>query len=535
MATFESYANSAQTTLNGSINASVTSITVSGASGFPSSGQYRILIDSEIMLVTGGLGTTTWTVARSQENTIAQTHNNSATVTHVLTAASLLTKDYLDIRAFGGVGDGTTDNTAAFNAALAAAATTGATIFFPASANPYNFASAWSLASKSYIRIKGAGSTGTGGANTPSLISFTGTTGPLISAGSSNGLEIEDLYFLWPAAFAGTVCDFSSTTLNRLTRCFFESVSGHSAAVVVGLDNATRCVIDRCIMHGATVGIQGIGTTGHFSNIVDIRDCNFSSLTGDIATAIIQNPGQGWLIQNNTFEMGSGAGTPNAIGSTLGGGAGVAIIGNWFSDYGTGAYTTVDVNGDGWFISGNEFAANSNASTVLINLRSGTKGATIMGNELKNAGIAVQQTGNLGFFYAGNKITGITTEVSGSASGGLALMGQDSKIKTYGSTPTLTNVNAGISGTPTVTGNNTCGTISTTIGGSNLNASSRLYTVNLTAAYPSNVVVILSGGSGGNATYYASNSSPSASTFDVSTVITLGANNTYTLYYFVIS
>ena len=85
----ESYANSANTTLNGAINNAVTSLVVTSAAGYPNSGQYRILVDAEIMLVTGGQGTTTWTVTRGIENSIAASHLTGAQVRFIITAASL--------------------------------------------------------------------------------------------------------------------------------------------------------------------------------------------------------------------------------------------------------------------------------------------------------------------------------------------------------------------------------------------------------------------------------------------------------------
>jgi len=56
--------NPKTTTRPTSTTASQTTITVASAAGFPTSGNYYIRIDSETMLVTGGQGTTTWTVTR---------------------------------------------------------------------------------------------------------------------------------------------------------------------------------------------------------------------------------------------------------------------------------------------------------------------------------------------------------------------------------------------------------------------------------------------------------------------------------------
>ncbi len=61
-----------------------TSITVNSASGFPTSGTYTIKVDSEYMRVTGGQGTTTWTVTRNVDGTSAATHTGGASVTRVV-------------------------------------------------------------------------------------------------------------------------------------------------------------------------------------------------------------------------------------------------------------------------------------------------------------------------------------------------------------------------------------------------------------------------------------------------------------------
>ncbi|MFA5378587.1 MAG: hypothetical protein WC455_22730 [Dehalococcoidia bacterium] len=86
----ETFANNAATTLGAAIEtADGTSITVSSATGFPATAQYRILVDDELMIVTAGATTTTWTVTRGAEGTTGATHLDGAAVTHVLTAGAL--------------------------------------------------------------------------------------------------------------------------------------------------------------------------------------------------------------------------------------------------------------------------------------------------------------------------------------------------------------------------------------------------------------------------------------------------------------
>jgi Tfp pilus assembly protein PilX len=65
--------NGAHTALNGAITASQTTINVASATGFPTT-QFSIRIDNEFMTVTGGFGTTTWTVTRGAKSSTAVAH-----------------------------------------------------------------------------------------------------------------------------------------------------------------------------------------------------------------------------------------------------------------------------------------------------------------------------------------------------------------------------------------------------------------------------------------------------------------------------
>lgn len=82
----DTFSNNASTLLNGGIDNDDTTVVVDAHSSFPQSGRFRIVIDDEIMLVTSGAGTTTWTVTRAQESTTGVSHSDNATITHVLTA-----------------------------------------------------------------------------------------------------------------------------------------------------------------------------------------------------------------------------------------------------------------------------------------------------------------------------------------------------------------------------------------------------------------------------------------------------------------
>lgn len=88
----EIFQNNTSDTLSASCISTDTTITVTTGSKFPSSGDFHVLVDTEIMLVTAR-STNTLTVSRGQEGTTAVGHSASAVITLILTAASL--KAYL--------------------------------------------------------------------------------------------------------------------------------------------------------------------------------------------------------------------------------------------------------------------------------------------------------------------------------------------------------------------------------------------------------------------------------------------------------
>ena len=87
---YEVVSNLAQTTMNngGTMSTGATTVTVTSAAAFPATGNFRILIGSELMLVTGVSGNV-FTVTRNIEGTTVASHVDGLTVTHCLTAAGL--------------------------------------------------------------------------------------------------------------------------------------------------------------------------------------------------------------------------------------------------------------------------------------------------------------------------------------------------------------------------------------------------------------------------------------------------------------
>lgn len=82
--------NNAQSTLGGSVDNSTDPVTftVASATNFPTTGNFRVVIGNEILLVTSVSGTS-FTASRAQEGTTIATHASGDLATHIITAASL--------------------------------------------------------------------------------------------------------------------------------------------------------------------------------------------------------------------------------------------------------------------------------------------------------------------------------------------------------------------------------------------------------------------------------------------------------------
>ena len=84
----EQLLNDASTTINGTINDTVTTITVTDGSIFPADGDYRLLIEAEIVLVTAR-STNDLTVVRGVDGTTATSHTDTTGIGTILTAGAI--------------------------------------------------------------------------------------------------------------------------------------------------------------------------------------------------------------------------------------------------------------------------------------------------------------------------------------------------------------------------------------------------------------------------------------------------------------
>jgi hypothetical protein len=87
MAKFEQYSNNAVTTLSSPITAVATTLTVADASRFPTVGNFRILVNGELMLVTS-VAASVFTITRGVESTTAAAHSGGDQVALIVTEES---------------------------------------------------------------------------------------------------------------------------------------------------------------------------------------------------------------------------------------------------------------------------------------------------------------------------------------------------------------------------------------------------------------------------------------------------------------
>lgn len=302
----EKFANNATTTLNGAISSGASSLVVSSATAFPTTPQFRILIDSEILLVTGVSGTT-FTVLRGQEDTVAAAHNNGATVEHVLSRDALLTKDWFDPRAFGAVGDNVADDRAAIQAALDAADDVNGTVYLPAgiwriTTGPLYVPSGVTIRGESERTTRINQQT----SGQPVLVSKAYKTTYGVEPGGMT--TIRDLYLTASGASGAhgiILHDYYSRIENveieSCDRGIFITELDDAAGTVAGtmVENRVKSVIVRsCVGYGVYIGEDDNGklTDGVLSDVI---------VSGTTATSGIHiGSGAGWQL-NNIHTYGS--------------------------------------------------------------------------------------------------------------------------------------------------------------------------------------------------------------------------------------
>jgi len=282
----------------------------------------------------------------------------------------------INVKRYGAIGDGTTDDAAAIQRAIeVCVAQGGGDVIFPP--GDYVITSSLDMRGHRAIRLIGEGAPPTGGAGVPSTLTLTTTSGSrLIDCRDSAGIVFQDLMILQTGAgYAAPVIDFEGATLDtffgELRRCYIQGVS--TATSLVNLHKTHSMNFDGNNMVGGICAIRGGGAD--YANRINVANNHFASQV----TAPIIDPGVGsqvWWVVGNTFEplSGGGAGAIFASGRVTN----LVFLANWLGDANTtGSWIKVAAM-DGSVINGNlistgakgvEFtgASSNNANDISAN------------------------------------------------------------------------------------------------------------------------------------------------------------------------
>jgi hypothetical protein len=330
---------------------------------------------------------------------------------------------YYDVTAspFNAICDGSTDATAGIQAALTAAnAAGGGNVVIPPSANGCVVTTFLSLDGYQQVTLSGLSGGGYG-------INFTGTTPfnssqkgylkftgnpatAFILARGSFGVRLRNLFIQYTnAGYTGMVVDTEHNGVGNDTQNFsfidnaaVGTASSQGAACGVCLDKTINSTVRGNNFLYVKVGVRGLSAGGSYSNANRVEDNMFASGGASMGTAAIQNPGQGWIITGNTFEIGNSSNTVSVIdGSTASSPClGCEISGNWSGDAAaTWTGTLLNQVGIDMSIHGNSWFTGSGILGTVMNIQSAATGISFFSNEIGNSAV--------GFVFTGSNQSGI--------------------------------------------------------------------------------------------------------------------------------
>lgn len=318
----------------------------------------------------------------------------------VARTASAKMADIISVKDFGAVGDGSTDDATALQAAITAVQGTSVTLYVP----PGNYKTTAGLAATGATRILGAGRYGTS-------ISWTDLTLNVLTFTTPNPCSVESLSFSGPAsASSGSVLTFTASgaaenAFSLVRDCIFAQGRKHIVTT-----KASSLGIENCYFSAAA----GNAVTIENQNNVDSGDSHISGCTfsgGAAGTTSIYHVSSGGLRVTNNKILGAAYGYRMVLAS--GAATGVLVIsGNSFENQTAAAIAAATLGGGatyaGIVICGNHI----NNSPTPISFDDATAFLSrirITGNDitLSSAGtVGITITNASDFLVEGNSITG---------------------------------------------------------------------------------------------------------------------------------
>jgi hypothetical protein len=338
---------------------------------------------------------------------------------------------WLDVLAYGAVGDGVTDDTAAIQSAIDAVPVTGGTVFFPAG-KLFRCAGQLVLDNREGLQLVG-GRAGTGQPGSPPHILYTGSGARFLSMHSVVSCSLVSLCIRYDnPQFTGHLVDFDWSGLNRdpvsirIEDCAFSGLEpAVNARSLVRLNRAIVTTLRNCWFAYGDIAI--LGGSPHYSNAIQVQNCCFNYQN----VCSIKNAVDTWLITGCTFEPRRDW-TAAAYMQDAGRYAwSLNFIGNWFGDAINGG-TWIQTQSLGLNFNGNRFETAGAGSTCLRLTYS--EGIHVVGNHFAGqTGIEIVGFA-IGLSVMGNKFFGVPTPVkndwavSGQTGAYLGNSGLDNRI-----------------------------------------------------------------------------------------------------------
>lgn len=277
-----------------------------------------------------------------------------------------------NVKAYGAVGDGTTNDLTALQAANTAAAAVKGTVYLP----PGTYAISASFVPSAEVSIVGAGRKST---FLKALAGFTSGTG-LISVSSVDRVVVQNIGFVSNGQAARGV-NINASTDSVVAYCHFDS-GLYDAVTLEG--GSRRCVIDHIVSDGSTT-IENV-------SFIDVSYC-------ELTHSHIKGSGGG----RNGIEV--YLNTPGEL-------VGNRIIGNYFES--TGGAGVALLGDTGTVVSGNTvtspgtygiYAESRTISTVVYP----STGGSFTGNTVIGGPTGIQTTGGVKLSVSGNSVRNTTS------------------------------------------------------------------------------------------------------------------------------
>lgn len=308
--------------------------------------------------------------------------SKKVTLNNLLGSINSSTPSVLNVCAYGAVGDGVTDDTAAIKAAIAAAKASSkvATVKIP---NGRYLISSALVLDYNYARIYGDGQN--------SII---------YNAGTGNAVEIKSCYspeVRWLSIegnnASGNGLDLSAAHYSRVTGCRIVSNGGHG--IYVHGENYQASIDGNQIVYNLGDGINSIAAAGEYNGqAMTVTNNLFLANTGDG----LRWSALGLNFTGNLCENNGGAGIHIDVSANIRSAFAIAITGNYFESNLNGQVRLTSGGAGGYAIQGVEIAAN------FFSCSTGTPTALIMGN----AGASMLQqvnVANTNAYFDGGTVT----------------------------------------------------------------------------------------------------------------------------------